>query len=98
MDGATAARFDVGIAGAGVLANAVPRATVAAINLRVMGDTPFPLWRTNEERRSKFRSICERHFSVNFRCASRLYNQLTISPPPLLPSPLRLRVLSAEPR
>jgi hypothetical protein len=33
----------VGIAEAGVLANAVPRAIVTAMNLRVMGDTPFPV-------------------------------------------------------
>src|SRR6266436_4118085 len=50
MDGATAARFEMGIAEAGVFANAVPRATVAARYLRVMGDTPFPLLITNEGR------------------------------------------------
>jgi hypothetical protein len=38
IGGATAARFEVGIAGAGVLANTLPRATVAARVFRIMGD------------------------------------------------------------
>jgi hypothetical protein len=60
IGGATAARFEVGIAGAGVLANTLPRATVAARVFRIMGDL-LPLSIINEETepgfRMKFRNL-----------------------------------------